>query len=343
MMQKFLASLFILVASVGALSPSWRHSSTPQLARTKSALRMADLAADTAADTAADSAPRNDYAHEVFNSVAVSGVVSKESNFASIFVFNNLFATKSIGVIKALTDDVAFARKRIVSPKTVYSGLFDAMQFTQIVSSELETYKEALKESEVWVAFNVSSSMVDEYSAVAAECGVKRVVFGVCMDEEQRGTGVTFDTAQATLSNAGIMYTIIKYAAVAAGREALQPYRIVRDELALPNPTMAPLSCDDLFRVMSETVDLPKTYNTVYGIGPGSAIDSEILVFMKSRGWPERVQVGMLMGDIMERIEKQVEAENARTAEERAVRRAPKETSEYAGLGEGNKNAGFFS
>jgi hypothetical protein len=48
-------------------------------------------------------------------------------------------------------------------------------------------------------------------------------------------------------------------------------------------------------QVLSETVDLPKTYNTVYGIGPGSAIDSEILVFMKSRGWPERVQVGMLM------------------------------------------------
>jgi hypothetical protein len=91
--------------------------------------------------------------------------------------------------------------------------------------------------------------MVDEYSAVAAECGVKRVVFGVCMDEEQRGTNVTFDTAQATLSNAGIMYTIIKYAAVGVGREALQPYRIVRDELALPNPAMAPLSCDDLFRV----------------------------------------------------------------------------------------------
>jgi hypothetical protein len=51
----------------------------------------------------------------------------------------------------------------------------------------------------------------------------------------------------------------------------------------------------------------------------------------------------MLMGDIMERIEKRVDEENARTAEERAVRRAPKETSEYAGLGEGNKNAGFFA
>ena len=39
-------------------------------------------------------------------------------------------------------------------------------------------------------------------------------------------------------------------------------------------------------------MDLPKAYNNVYGIGPGTRLDAEILVYMKSQGWPERVQVG---------------------------------------------------
>lgn len=44
-------------------------------------------------------------------------------------------------------------------------------------------------------------------------------------------------------------------------------------------------------KVLSEVVDIPKTFDSVYGIGPGTALDQEILIFMKSRGWPERVQV----------------------------------------------------
>ena len=57
-------------------------------------------------------------------------------------------------------------------------------------------------------------------------------------------------------------------------------------------------------------MDLPKTFNTVYGIGPGTALDAEIHVFMKSKGWSERIQVGMLMGDMMETLENKVQEHN---------------------------------
>jgi hypothetical protein len=50
-------------------------------------------------------------------------------------------------------------------------------------------------------------------------------------------------------------------------------------------------------------VDLPKTFDNVYGMGSGGQLDQEILVYMKSQGWPERVQVALLLGDLMERIE----------------------------------------
>ena len=44
-------------------------------------------------------------------------------------------------------------------------------------------------------------------------------------------------------------------------------------------------------QVLSEVVDIPKTFNNVYGIGPGTRLDAEISVYMKSQGWPVRVQV----------------------------------------------------
>lgn len=47
-------------------------------------------------------------------------------------------------------------------------------------------------------------------------------------------------------------------------------------------------------QVLAEAVDLPKTYNNVYGIGAGTTLDSEILIYMKSQGWPERIQVALL-------------------------------------------------
>lgn len=44
-------------------------------------------------------------------------------------------------------------------------------------------------------------------------------------------------------------------------------------------------------QILSEILDLPKTFGSVYGVGGGSRLDAEILIYMKSQGWPERVQV----------------------------------------------------
>jgi hypothetical protein len=113
--------------------------------------------------------------------------------------------------------------------------------------------------------------------------------------------------------------------------ESKVPYRIVRGSLPLPQGKI--LSHEDLLRMFVEVIDLPKSFNNVYGVGPGTALDTEILVYMKSqghsltllthsltslltyllKGWPERVQIGLLMGDMMEKIEKSYEAEKNNT------------------------------
>jgi len=288
-------------------------------------------------------------------SIAISGTVSKNADFANSFIFNNLFAKNAYRTIKALTDDIKFARKRLVSPRTVYSGLFDVLQFEQVEPGNISSYKTALQGLEAWIGFEVSLNDLEGFARLAAELSMKRVVFAVRMETaEQMGANFMLENAASILTAAGIKYTLIKYAGDFSIRsEATFPYRIVRDALPLPQASaknrFQSLSSDDIFRVLSEVVDIPKTFDSVYGIGPGTALDQEILIFMKSRGWPERVQIGLLMGDMMERIEKIVNDHNEK--EEKAA--LPSAVSLENALldqpapqlpeeGKGNKYAGFF-
>ena len=140
-------------------------------------------------------------------------------------------------------------------------------------------------------------------------------------------------------------YTIFKYSEVRKMGEAKFPYRIVRGVLPLPTDGQV-LSSDDLMRVLVESVDIPKTFNAVYGVGPGTVVDTEILVYMKSQGWPERVQVGLLVGDMMEKLEVKFQ-EEAKNREEKAAAVAGKKASSDSSAGgfdsvNGNKFAGFF-
>ena len=216
-----------------------------------------------------------------YKNLAISGFISKHADFAETYPFTKLFASgkwTAAGAITAVTDDLQFAKKRMVNPSNVYSGLIDVLEFA--VSDRSPTSMEdVLKDKEAWLAFNVSSSDLPKYCDTAAKVGLKRVVFGVKMNPDESGTGVEFEDSCKILAQAGIMYTIVKFGDVRRMGEAKFPYRVVRG--AMPLPVGEILSSEDLMRVLIECVDLPKTFSNVYGIGPGSAVDSEILVYMK--------------------------------------------------------------
>lgn len=254
-----------------------------------------------------------------YKQIALSGFISQASNFANSKIFVNIFEKGFVEGLKALTDDLKYAKKRLVGPKTVYSGLIDKLSYEAIQGDEeLEL---ALADMDAWVAYNVTTEQLPIYAALAAKLKLKRVVFGVsCTTAEDQGADVTFDSVCDLLKSSNTAYTIIKYAPPRPMQEAKFPYRVVRAGLPLPtkvegDSNSAPaLSLDDLLRVMTEVIDLPKTFNNVYGLGPGCQLDTEILVYMKGRGWPERVQVAVLMGDMMESIEKKYEAEKEAVA-----------------------------
>lgn len=183
-----------------------------------------------------------------YNSIAVSGFISKENNFAEPFVLSKLFKTGKWSDMTTTTDDVKFARKRLMSPDIVNSGLTNVLKFAEVNKSD-SSLEGALAGKEVWLCFNVTTTELLAYATVAAKVGLKRAIFAVNVSPEDSGAGVTFDTAAATLSAANIAYTILKFGPVRKMDEAKYPYRIARGESALPAEGRDLLSSGDLMRV----------------------------------------------------------------------------------------------
>ena len=282
----------------------------------------------------------------LFSGIAVSGFVEKEKNFADPFVFSKLFHSGRWKSITTVTDDTAFAKKRLVNPNTVYSGLIDVIKYAEVKGSNGATasadWSKALEGNEAWLAYGVTSAELPALAEVAANQKLKRVVFAVKVSEGEMGADVIFADVCKTLADAGVSYTLFKYSQTRKMGEAKFPYRIVRGVLPMPTEGQV-LSSDDLMRVLVESVDIPKTFNAVYGVGPGSVVDAEILVYMKSQSWPERVQVGLLVGDMMEKLEVKF-AEEAKNRETRKTELAAKSSAPAPTFDplNGNKYAGFF-
>eukprot|EP01032_Pedospumella_encystans_P025951 gene25951-29315_t len=266
-----------------------------------------------------------------YKGITVAGFVSLAEEYADPFVFCNL-NDKAFGTITAVVDDVPYARKRLVNPKTIYSGLFNALNFAEIpdIAKDKTTWpiQAALTGSEVLLASNVQlSQLAHLVSQVTTTLGVQRVVLGVKLGPSI--STISYDTplkdipeiraATTALSEAGIVYTIVLYEdTVQRSETALFPYRISSSHNSISSVLSTTgtegseakegkerqlVSSQDLARVLSEAVDLEKSYDMVYGLRAGGPLDEEILRYMRARGWSERIQVGMLLGDLMESIE----------------------------------------
>ena len=156
----------------------------------------------------ASSSPSSD-----FSKLLISGFLNKAANFAQPFVFTKLFESDETryASITAATDDLSFAKKRMVTPANVYNGLFDVLEYVSV--SNVNDFETALEGKDAWLAFNVSSSEVNAFASLAAKRKLKRVVFGVHVPD-MRGADVLFEDAQRVLTDAGVAFTIVKFADV---------------------------------------------------------------------------------------------------------------------------------
>lgn len=140
--------------------------------------------------------------------------------------------------------------------------------------------------------------MLKDFANVAVEQKLRRVVFAVPSVGDV--DAVLFEEEVKILENAGVDFTILKYATPFQNcDEAKLPFRIVPGTSEIPKANaqnnFGKLASGDLFRVISELLDLKKSFGKVYGIGPGNVLDTEILVYMKAQGFSEHEQVRTLL------------------------------------------------
>ena len=60
--------------------------------------------------------------------------------------------------------------------------------------------------------------------------------------------------------------------------EAKYPYRVMRGGLSIPTEGQG-LSSGDLWRIIAELVDLPKSFNNVYSVGSGMSMLFVVLIY----------------------------------------------------------------
>lgn len=150
-----------------------------------------------------------------YTNIAVSGFVSKEANVAEAFIFDKLHDKAKFNVITSITDDVQFARKRLVTPRAVYSGLNDILAHEVVAGGSLADLAKVVGAHEAWLCGNIKPDEVQSYVdiAVGAAGSLKRVVFGVNYSGvPNERTSETFSSMGDRLKAAGVAFTFVKYA-----------------------------------------------------------------------------------------------------------------------------------
>eukprot|EP01039_Chlorochromonas_danica_P007715 gene7715-8526_t len=249
-----------------------------------------------------------------FESVVVSGTVSSEKNEADSNILSILFEKKVAKELKVVVDDLKFARKRLVTPKTVYSGLIDILRFTEGDLAHESSLKNSLSGASAWLAFNISSHDVKRYAALASELSLQRVVFVVRETAEDAAQPHGYNESLQVLADHNVLATILRFEQTVPLEESTAPFRVMRGELPVPRALKSKevLAVGDLQRIAAEALDLPKTLGHVYGIGPGNDLDAEVQMYIKAQGWSRSSQVAVLLGSLMESVERRfVEAQQA--------------------------------
>ena len=87
------------------------------------------------------------------------------------------------------------------------------------------------------------------------------------------------------------------------------------------------------FQVLSEALTLPKSFDCVLGMGPGGALEADVLTYLRSNGCSERDQVVLMLENLMEDFEQrhreyllQLAAAKIKTKEQNERRAARKST-----------------
>ena len=105
----------------------------------------------------------------------VSGFLNSKER-ADQYVFDILQAQGKWEKIVVFSDSVSFAKKRLVSRKSRYSGLLDVLEFEEGDKYDSATMEEKLKGISAWLCFDCAADKIKDSAEFAKKAGVKTMV-----------------------------------------------------------------------------------------------------------------------------------------------------------------------
>ncbi|KAG5178540.1 hypothetical protein JKP88DRAFT_215700 [Tribonema minus] len=249
--------------------------------------------------------------------ILVSGFLDAKER-TDQFVFDVLHAQSSWSKIVAFSPSTAFAKKRLISRTSRYSGLLDILEFDEGDHCDGAVMAEKLQGVDAWLCFGCAADKVAALVDVAKASGIKSLVMLATMsaaDAKANGVLEKFESA-------GMRFTFIRVGEIAEGKES---GAITTTELTEDLPMESVLR-EDAVRVAAEAFRIDAAANKAFALGKGDEAALEFLKTLREQG-KDRVEelTSLLEGGVATYVSgkaKPAEEVAQETDEEKAARKA---------------------
>ncbi|CAB1098260.1 unnamed protein product [Ectocarpus sp. CCAP 1310/34] len=234
--------------------------------------------------------------------VLVTGFLNSKQR-TDQFVFDILQAQGRWEKIVAFSDSVAFAKKRLVSRKSRYSGLLDVLEFEEGDRYDAATMEEKLKGISAWLCFDCEGDKIKESVEFAKKAGVKSMVISSTVSAADASSAGVEDA----LKDSGLEYTFIRVGEVVEGKEGGSvTVGNVTDELPVEQVVR-----DDIVRLSAEAFMMENATNTAFAFGKGDDIALAYLKELRQNGTDRRTEMSTLISGGFLEYQAMKEAEEA--------------------------------
>jgi len=243
--------------------------------------------------------------NNIDGTVLVSGLVrSKERTDQVIFdLLNNEESAFEFETIVAFVDDVAFAKKRLLSRSARYSGLLDILDFTEAGVPGGLPSPEQLEGVKSWVAVFDSDDLVnkvDEVSAIIRQVGTIDNIAILATDAARLDTADEKHIVE-TLETSGAKYTMVAVGELQDIPEGTDPYSFYElgsSESTVPeDPTF---SRDEAMRIIAECLQLEAGVNRALSfskVTDANATEAKLVKGLREAGYARVQEVDHMLRD----------------------------------------------
>lgn len=252
--------------------------------------------------------------------VLVSGWVnSKERTDQTIFNFlNNEESAFRFEKIVAFVDDAQFAKKRLISRSSRYSGLLDKLDFVQATAPGALPTVGQLQGVTSWVAnAGCDLAVVEQVAQLAHEANVKNVAVLVTDAQNIDDVNKAKKALEAFQGKENLKFTLVAVGTITETPEGQKPYGIADfGTLEAMLPSNATYSRDESLRVLAECLGLESAANKALvftEVVNVNATEAKLVKGLREGGYTRPQEIDHMISKGPKAYEKAIEDYKTRT------------------------------